>query len=74
MKLKLQELQDKDKHVWKFRAEQQVKNDRQEIDGVLYHQGLFYIPEIIRTKLISRWHDNLLAGYFVIKKTHKVVA
>ena len=41
---------------------------------MLYHQGLSYISEIIRTKFISRHHDDLLAGHFEIKKTQKLVA
>ena len=31
------------------------------------------MPEIIRTELISRHHDNLLAGYFGIKKTRELI-
>ena len=41
---------------------------------MLHHQGLPYVPEIIQTELISRHHDNLLAGHFGIKKTRKLVA
>ena len=32
------------------------------------------MPEIIRTEMISQHHDNLLAGYFGINKTRKLVA
>ena len=32
------------------------------------------MPEIIWTKLISRHHNNLLAGHFYIEKTHELVA
>ena len=41
---------------------------------MLHHQGLSYVPEIIRTELISRHHDNPLSGYFGIEKTRKLVA
>ena len=74
MKLRLQELQDEDKQAWKLRAEQPVKDNWEDIDGVLYHQGLSYVPEIIWTELISRHHNNPLAGYFGIKKICKLVA
>ena len=32
------------------------------------------IPEIIRTELISRHHDDLPASHFVIEKTQELVA
>ena len=56
----------------KLRAEQPVK-DWQDIEGVLHHQGLPYIPEIIRTELISRHHNNPLASHFGIEKTQELV-
>ena len=49
--------------------EQPVKNGWENIDGMLHYQGLPYTPEII-----SRYHDNLLANHFGIKKTHELVA
>ena len=66
--MRLQELQSEDKQARKLRAEQPVKN-WQNIEGVLHYQGLSYVPEIIRTELISRHHDDPLAGHFGIKKT-----
>ena len=41
---------------------------------MLYYQGLPYIPEIIRTELISRHHDDPLAGHFGIEKTRELIA
>ena len=41
---------------------------------MLHHQGLPFVPEAIRIKLISRHHDDPLAGYFGIKKTRKLLA
>ena len=32
------------------------------------------MPKAIRIKLISRHHDNLLAGHFGIEKTYKLLA
>ena len=73
MRLRLQELQSEDEQMRKLRAEQPVK-DWQDIEGVLHHQGLPYVPEIIRTELISKHHDDPLAGHFGIKKTRELVA
>ena len=41
---------------------------------MLHQEGLAYIPEVIRMELISRRHDDLLAGHFGIKKTQELVA
>ena len=70
--LRLQELQAEDEQVRKTRAEHSEGWD--DINGVLDHQGLPYVLEIIRTELISKHHDNLLAGYFGIKKTRELIA
>ena len=40
---------------------------------MLYYQGLPYLSEIIRAELISRHHDDLLAGHFGIKKKRKLI-
>ena len=74
MRLRLQELQGEDEQARKLKAEQPVKDGWQDIDGVLHHQGLPYVPEIIRTELISRHHDDPLAGHFGIEKTRELVA
>ena len=39
---------------------------------MLHYQGLPYITEIIRTDLISRHHNELLAGHFGIKITREL--
>ena len=41
---------------------------------MLHHQGLSYVPEIIRTELISRHHNNPLADHFGIEKTRELIA
>ena len=41
---------------------------------MLHYQGLLYVPEIIQTELISRHHDNPLAGHFGIEKTRELIA
>ena len=73
MRLRLHKLQAEDEHTCKLRAEQLVK-DWQDIDGVLYHQGFLYVLKIIQTELISRHHDDLLAGYFGIEKTREFLS
>ena len=71
--MRLKELLDKNKHVRKLRAEQLVK-DWHDINGVLHYQGLPYVPEIIKTKLISRHHDNPLVGHFGIEKIQELLS
>ncbi len=39
---------------------------------MLYYQGLLYIPKIICLKLISRYHNDSLVGYFEIEKNLRV--
>ena len=41
---------------------------------MLHQEGLPYIPEVIKKKLISRQHNNLLVDDFGIKKTQELVA
>ena len=73
MRLRLVELQAEDGQVWKIRAEK-LGGNWEDSDRILYHQSLPYVPEIIRTKLISRHYDDLLAGHFGIEKTQELVA
>ena len=74
MRLRLYKLQAKDEQTQKLSANQQLDQQGwKDIDGVLHHQNLPYVPEIIRTKLISKHHNNPLAGHFGIKKTRKLV-
>ena len=72
MRLRLNELQAEDKKAWKTRAEN--SEDWDDINGVLHYQGLPYVPEIIQTELISRHHNDLLAGHFGIKKIRELIA
>ena len=75
MRLRLHELQAEDEQARKLRADQQLgQQGWDNIDGVLHHQGLPYVPEIIRTELISRHHDDPLAGHFGIEKTRELIA
>ena len=71
MRLRLAELQESDEEARRIRAE--GLNGYEELDGVLYHQGLPFVPEAIRTEIISRHHDDSLAGHFGIDKTKDLV-
>ena len=73
MRLRLVELQAEDSQRRKIRAEK-LGGNWEDSDRILHHQGLFYISEIIRTELISKQHDDPLAGHFGIEKTRELVA
>ena len=72
MRLRLLELQESDKESGKIRVE--GLDGYEEIDGVLYYQGLPFVPEIIQTELISWHHDNPLASHFGINKTKNLIS
>ena len=72
MKLRLVELQPEDGQMQKIRAEK-LGGNWEDFDRILHHQGMVYVPEIIKTKLISRNYNHLLAGYFGIKKMQELV-
>ena len=67
------ELQAEDDQARKIRAEK-LGGNWKDSNRILYHQGLLYILEIIKTELISRHHDDPLAGHFGIEKTQELVA
>ena len=71
MRLRLAELQESDDKARKIRVK--GLNGYEDVDGVLHHQGLPFIPEIIQTELISRHHNNPLAGHCGINKTRKLI-
>ena len=73
MRLRLAELQESDDEARKLRATEELQEGWTDIDGVLHHQGLSFVPEIIRTELISRHHDDPLAGHFGIDKTRELI-
>ena len=45
----------------------------EDVEGVLQYQGLPYVPEIIRSKVISCHHNNPLVGHFGIDKTRELI-
>ena len=72
MRLRLSELQESNNETWKIRAEG-LKNNYEEVDGILHHQGLPFVSEAIRTELISRHHNDPLEGHFSINKTKDLI-
>ena len=71
MRLRLAELQESDEEAQQIRAE--GLDGYEDVDGVLHHQGLPFVPEVIRTELISWHHDDPLAGHFGIDKTRELI-
>ena len=71
MRLRLQELQEANCEIQELG--QQKANAYKEIDQIFHHQGLPFVLKAIWTELISRHHDNPLAGHFGIKKTGKLL-
>ena len=72
MRLRFPELQDNDKGAIALRAGG-LPEGWKNVEGVLQYQGLPYVPEIIRSEVISYHHDDPLAGHFGIDKTRELV-
>ena len=73
MRLRLAELQKSDAEARKIRTEELKEglDEYVDFDEVLHHQKLPFVPEIIQIELISRHHNDLLAGHFGINKTRE---
>ena len=71
MKLRLQELQEAVSKAQGLR--QQKPGSYKEINDILDYQGLPFVSKAIQPELISRHHNNLLTGYFDIKKTYDLL-
>ena len=71
MRLRLAKLQKSDEKAWKIRAEGMDRY--KDVNRVLHPQKLPFVLKIIRTKLINRHHNNLLADYFGIDKTRELI-
>ena len=71
MCLRLTELQKSNKEDKKIRAE--GLDGYKDVDRVLHHYGLLFVPEIIQTELISRHYTKLLAGHFDINITKEFI-
>ena len=73
IKLRLAELQESNNKAHKIRAKG-LKNKDEEVDRILHHQKLPFIPKTIQIELISWYHDDFLAGHFGIDKTKELVS
>ena len=73
MELKLTKLQANDPTGKNIQSKNGLVEGWDDVDGVFHHKSLPYSPEIIRTELISRHHDDPLVGHFRIEKTKELV-
>ena len=73
MHQRLQELQETDLEAQKIRAIE-LQRGWEEVNGVLHHQRLLYLLKFVRSKLINKQHNDLLARYFGIDKTQKFIS
>ena len=72
MRLRLPELQDNDEEAIALRAGG-LPEGWKDVERVLQYQGLPYVPEIFRSEVISRHHNDPLAGHFGIDKTSELI-
>lgn len=67
IKIRLLELSDDGKKAKKFWSEE-LPERWEAIEEMLYYQGLPYVPKVICSELISRYHNTSLIGNFEIDK------
>ena len=72
MNLRFPKLQDNNKKAKALKAGG-LSEGWKEVEGVFQYRGLPYIPEIIHYKVISYYHNDLLAKHFGIDKTRELV-
>lgn len=72
MEMILPQLQEIDKEVRKLRLKR-LPEGWEDIEEIIDYQGFSYVSKVIFSKLISRYYDNLLAGYFGIEKTQELI-
>ena len=72
IRLRMPEFQDEDKVAKALRAAG-LPEDWKDVEGVRQYWGLVYVPEIIRSKMISCHHNDSLAEHFGIDKTRELV-
>ena len=73
MRLRFSELQENEEEAKLVRGGAGLPESWEDVKGVLQYQGLPYVPEIIRSEVISRHHNDSLARYFGIDKTRELV-
>lgn len=56
-------------------TQQSLKNDQKEDnDRMLLYQCFLYIPQVIYTKFINYYYNNLLVDNYQIDKTQELIA
>ena len=73
MRLQFSELQEKNEEAKRLKGSAGLPEDWEDVEGVFQYHELPYVPEIIRSEVISCHHDNPLAGHFGIDKTREMV-
>ena len=73
MKLRFSKLQESDKEAKLLKDLADLPEGWKNVEGVLQYQELPYVPEIIRSEVISCHHNDFLAGHFGIDKTRELV-
>ena len=71
MSLRLAELQESNKKAQKIRSKS--LNKYKNVNRVLHHLELPFVPKIIQTEFISRKYNDSLIGHFDIDKTKEFI-
>lgn len=50
-----------------------LRKDWEDVDKLLHRENLLFVPETMKIKLINRYYNNLLIGYFRIEKTQELI-
>lgn len=54
---------------WRLATFKENDGNWDNADGILRHCGKIYLSKRVYSDILTQFHDNLLAGYFGIKKT-----
>ena len=73
MSLRLSELQESDPETQELRSKKQLPDSWEDINGILHHQELPFVPEIIWIELINQQNDNHLRGQFGINRIKDLI-
>ena len=73
MRLQFSKLQDNDEEAKLLRGSTSLLENWENVKDILQYQGFPYVPEIIRSEVISCHHNNPLVGHFGIDKTRELV-
>ena len=72
IRLRLQELQESNSKAQEIKVAG-LKEGWEKIDRVLHYQRLPYMPRIVCSKLISKHHNDSLAGHFGVNKIRELI-